>query len=115
MSLQQLIIDWAQRALGVDKAFSIEERAFRMLEEAVELAQAVGLTHDDVVNVSEYVMGRPPGTVYEEVGGVGMTLMALAEVAGFDTNAAIGAALSRVDTPEAIAKCRLKNDSKPRR
>jgi hypothetical protein len=86
-----------------------------MLEEAVELAQAVGLTHEDVVKVSEYVMSRPAGTIHEEVGGVGMTLMALAEVAGFDTNSAIGAALTRVDTPEAIAKCQAKNESKPRR
>lgn len=50
----------------------------RLLEEALELAQAAGLRQLQALAVVEYVYGRPVGVVAQEVGGVAVTLAALA-------------------------------------
>jgi hypothetical protein len=55
-----------------------EQRAFRFIEEAVELVQAVGTSKADVLRVVDYVYGRPVGVVGQEIGGVSVTLAGLA-------------------------------------
>ncbi|MGI2031963.1 hypothetical protein ACRQ1B_06175 [Rhizobium panacihumi] len=59
-----------------------KERARRFLEEALELGQALGLEVDDVQRISSRVYSRLPGLPSQEVGGVCVTLMGLAQVLG---------------------------------
>lgn len=53
-------------------------RAFRFLEEALELAQACDCNRDQAIAIVEYVYGRPKNdNPRQEIGGVEVTLAAL--------------------------------------
>mgnify|MGYP001575296809 FL=1 len=60
------------------------ERAFRFLEEALELVQAAGTTKEQALKLVDYVYGRPVGELPQEVGGVGVTLAAFCSAHGID-------------------------------
>lgn len=80
---QQAMLTWAHETFGGIENFdpcSIEERARRFLEEAIELCQAVGITREETAAVADYVFGREPGQPAQEIGGVMVTLNCLAEV-----------------------------------
>jgi hypothetical protein len=79
--LDQIVVEkWVRRAWG-DKVFdSIEERVLRLSEEALELAQAE--THDKTLmraklhKLVDRVFDRKPGDPPQELGGVGVCLLA---------------------------------------
>lgn len=80
---QQAMLQWARDTFGGIENFdpcSIEERARRFLEEAIELCQAVGVTRQETDTVADYVFGREPGRPAQEIGGAMVTLNCLAEV-----------------------------------
>lgn len=82
---QREILAWAHRAFGGIEGHdpcTPAERARRFAEEAGELVQAVGLTRADWDRIGGYVFGRDVGEPLQEVGGVMLTLAALAEVLG---------------------------------
>lgn len=79
------MLAWAQRVFpsvqGGESGF-VAMRARRFLEEAVELAQAAGVTAEEADAVRAYVFSRPAGDIRQEIGGVMVTLSCLAEVMG---------------------------------
>jgi len=75
---QRAVLQWVIETFG-EPAAAPMERALRVLEEAVELAQAEGLTRDRAIDVVEYVFGKPAGTPSQEAGGLGVTLLAYCE------------------------------------
>jgi NTP pyrophosphatase (non-canonical NTP hydrolase) len=77
-SLQCQVATWMRRCFGTDPSVDTGDRAARFMEEALELAQAAGLSRDDAIALIAYVYDRPRGRVAEEVGDVLMTLCALA-------------------------------------
>lgn len=85
-SRQQAVLAWALENFG-PVAGHREERAARMVEEAIEAAQACGLAQDMVHRIATRVYGRPTGTLAQEIGGLAITLDALAEIAGLDVQA----------------------------
>lgn len=87
------------------------ERAFRFLEEALELAQAMGCTEDQARDLSAYVFARPTGELAQEVGGVSVCLAALCNTVAIDQTQAAEAELARVWTK--IEKIRAKHAAKP--
>jgi NTP pyrophosphatase (non-canonical NTP hydrolase) len=76
------VIDWCSRTFGDAVATDPLERAARLIEEAIELVQACGLPADRVADIARHVYSKPVGEVAQEVGGVGVTLLALADVFG---------------------------------
>lgn len=93
-SLQQRIWDWAVYAFGAER--TTEVRGFRFTEEALELAQAVGLSKEQVLQLVDYVYGRPQGDVDQEIGGVMITLNNLASAHTINVEGAAEAELLRV-------------------
>lgn len=79
---QALVVQWARECFGDMEAFHVQQRALRVLEEAVELAQACGVTAAIVAKLAAYVYGRPVGGIYQEIGGLSITLLALAGACG---------------------------------
>lgn len=77
--------DWINKVLA---KFNITRRvrAFRFLEEALELVQTQGLTLDDVIKQAAYTYGRPVGQVKEEIGATALSLYALAEDLGISVD-----------------------------
>lgn len=84
---QKRVVAWAQDTFG-EIAMSLRERAMRFTEEAVELAQATGLSQEDVSAIVAHVFRKPAGLFDQEVGGVGVTLLALCEIADVSTDLA---------------------------
>jgi NTP pyrophosphatase (non-canonical NTP hydrolase) len=82
----------------------LRTRAIRFLEEAVELAQACGLTEDDILKEVDDVMKKEVGILYQEVGGAGITLLSLCAAAGISAGEAINTEIVRANRPEVLDK-----------
>jgi hypothetical protein len=83
---QVRVAQWCRDAFGVEHASSVPQRGLRLAEEAIEAAQACGVPVDKIHFLVDYVYGRPVGEVGQELGGVGVTLLALANAAGFSAD-----------------------------
>lgn len=84
---QKLVGAWCAAAFGIQHASSVKQRAVRLLEEAIELYQAAEGDPAMAYLMLDFVFGRPAGTVAQELGGVGLTVLALAEAAGLSADA----------------------------
>jgi hypothetical protein len=88
------VSQWCAKAFGSAHAASVAQRAVRMREEAEEAyqaamheagfdpAEALALAHRQ----TDHVHSRPPGKLAQELGGVGVTTLALAHAAGLDAD-----------------------------
>lgn len=95
-TLQGLIYNWTVAMFGSARATSKKERAFRFIEEAIELAQALGLNHEEVVAVVNRNYQVDAGDVAKELAQTQFTLYALAESIGEDAEGLCRSELSRV-------------------
>jgi hypothetical protein len=75
------ILNWAIENFG-PVAANRDERAARLAEEAIEIAHAEGVSLEMVAKIADRVYSRPAGELSQEIGGVRVTLEALAENAG---------------------------------
>lgn len=78
---QKDVLDWVRNTFG-QEYLNDRERALRFIEEALELVQAIGLSTVEVMAVLNHVYARPEGYYPQEMGGVMITLEALAEHLG---------------------------------
>lgn len=83
-SYQERVIKWVTDCFGPEYAVNTKERSMRLLEEVIELVQALGLSKDDVLKQVVWTYGRPVGEPEQEFGGVMFTLAALAACAAVD-------------------------------
>ncbi len=67
--------NWVVSRVGEDH-MQPRERAMRLLEEAIELAQAEGVTENQVRLQVGHVYNRPPGDPIQEAGGIAVCLLA---------------------------------------
>jgi NTP pyrophosphatase (non-canonical NTP hydrolase) len=110
-SFQQRASNWIHTCFGKPIATDITERNFRFLEEALELVQASGFTIEQVSRLVTYTYNRPVGQLYQEVGGVMITLAALCSAHGINMEKA-----GETDLKNAIEKTekiRVKWGTKP--
>jgi hypothetical protein len=89
---------WVLKTFGSEVAWDPRERARRFIEEAIELAQACGLTEFDVDDILAHVYCKPPGEVFQEAGGVGITLLMLCQAFGISADHAERTELQRVQS-----------------
>lgn len=90
------LYEWVRRTFGDEAATSTTERISRLLEEAIELAQAEGFTRAQLAPIVARVYGRPAGHRLEEAGAVGVTLLAYCAAVGIDGARAIREELARI-------------------
>lgn len=83
MTRQWKLIKWAVEMFGT-VALDPKERALRLIEEALEVVQTVGLTREDIIPVLDRTFNRKPGELGNELGGLIMTAEALAEILNID-------------------------------
>lgn len=93
---QKKVSAWAREAFGVEEAMSLPQRGLRLLEEAVEAFQSCGGTEAKAVELVKFVFARPVGPLSGELGGVGVTLLALAAAAGLSADVAEEQEVQRV-------------------
>jgi hypothetical protein len=111
-ALMDRIQDWAIRALGDDVALDPKERAKRVLEEALELAQAEGVSYDEAKDLNIYVYSRSVGEPTQELAGLGLCVLAYARAKDYAFLGLVIKELDRIDTPEMIKRVRFKHDIK---
>lgn len=76
--------EWVVAAFGEQVSDDPGERCMRLLEETVELMQAMGLREEDAARMVKHVYSRPVGDVRQEIGGVVCCLSALASQQNID-------------------------------
>ena len=109
---QQRVEVWCRMCFGDDYDETLVTRAKRLLEEAIELAQALDLPRTTAKTLVDFVYDRPVGEDVQEVGGVMVTLAALCAAAGYNMQDCGEMELKRVwNNMDAV---RLKNQQKRR-
>ena len=83
---QASVARWVSKLFGPAQAADVKGRATRMLEEAIEAAQAAGVSEDVVGKLTRRVYDKPAGDLRQEIGQVGLTLLAFSAAAGFDAD-----------------------------
>lgn len=82
---QAVVKDWITRVFGL-RTLNLRFRAERVLEEALELAQAAGYPQEKIAALTAKVYANPPGRLRQEVGGVAISVLALCETAGISAD-----------------------------
>ena len=95
MTRQREVLNWAMSTFGLIASHR-DERAARLVEEAIEVAQAERVPQHVLAKILERVYSRPPGDLVQEIGGVAITLDALAENVYVSVDIAAQAELDRV-------------------
>lgn len=93
---QRQFADWCETAFGRDEATSLPQRGVRLAEEAIEAAQAAGTSREMLHRLVDHVYDHAPGALHQELGGVGVTLLALAAAAKLDADTEEARELARV-------------------
>ena len=88
MGFQFKCFEWVVKAFGFESAIDPLIRVQRLLEEVIELAQALGFSRENAHKMVDYVYDRPAGEVMQEVGGVMCTLGSLCEAIGISMHSA---------------------------
>lgn len=109
---QQQVRQWVLHCFGQQVADDIATRCFRFFEEAGELCQALGMRKEDALKLVEYTWNRPPGEPRQEMGGVMVTLAALATPAGIIMEREGWSELARIMLPAVTEKIRAKQQAK---
>lgn len=117
--IQSRIARWVEETLGeemqeadLSPLQNRAERAVRFVEEAIELAQSIGVEREQLHRLVDYVMSRPVGDTSQEVGGAMLTLYAVAASCGVDADERVLKEIERVETPEIRAKVRHRQREK---
>ena len=93
---QQTLSEWAIKCFGESEATNPAQRGLRLVEEVIELAQVVKCPKETLHSLIDYIYSRPSGGVYQEVGGVSVTLLLLCESLGISADLAELAEIRRV-------------------
>lgn len=84
MSLQYKLRTWLVACLGEKTLMDPKDRAMRVLEEALELAQAADISVEKASAQLHHVYSRPVGDLNQEIAGVLNTTLLMAECVGQD-------------------------------
>lgn len=106
---------WCRECFGEMTLMDKQERVLRLLEESLELAQALGAQPIDVIATANYVFSRPSGEPRQELGGLMTVLSALATAHRMDISNEALTELNRIEQPEMMEKIRAKHAAKARR
>jgi NTP pyrophosphatase (non-canonical NTP hydrolase) len=110
-TFQSRVQDWMVACFGREITQDTTERNHRFIEESLELAQSLGCSKLQVIELIDYVYSRPIGETKQEVGGVLLTLAALCSANDIDLIDVGEVELARVWVN--IKKIREKRSQKP--
>lgn len=111
-TFQERIKSWLGQVFDAEVRNSVTERALRLCEEALELAQALECDRAQVHKLVDYVFDRDIGNVGQEIAGTMVTLAAVATAAGVDLEEVSLAEVKRIEQPEIIEKIRARQAEK---
>ncbi len=109
--LTRICLAWACNAFGAEHAFNLPLRTLRCAEEAVELAQAAGVSREKMFELVDIVYSRPKGMVHQEIGGVLMVITTICAIQGGDPSFYLTNELCRI-LKQPIEKFAKRNQDK---
>lgn len=112
MTNQPRVAAWVRKVFDEATATNAPERSLRLVEEAIELAQACGVGAEALHRLVDYVLDRPVGDPAQEVAGTMVTLYAAAHAIGVDADEAFERELSRIQQSEVIDRVRRRQKEK---
>jgi len=81
---QRDVLQWAVDRFGA-VARNVDERAARLVEEAIEIAQAAGVKLETVEKIARRTYSRPVSKdIGQEIGGCGITLLGFCESTNYN-------------------------------
>ena len=103
---QRIVFEWGRRAFGEDHMRDKQVRALRLVEEAIEYAQACGVPEEKIGACKNLVYSRPVGAAFQELGGVLVTALAAASSQYYKAEEVLEEEILRVlsKPPEHFAK-----------
>jgi len=107
------VADWVNTRIGPAHMHR-RERAMRLLEEALELAQSEGITEPQALAQIVYTFNRIPGEAFQEAGGVAACLLGWCASVGITLQEVAEAELKRMEAKpleEIRASLARKNDA----
>lgn len=109
--------NWMRKCFGTSPELlalksSVTERVARIVEEMTELAQAEGLTRDEVMRLVDDVYVREIGDPRQELGGVMICLAAYAHTKSFNLEEEWRKEFARISHPDKIERIRARQDTK---
>lgn len=110
--LQKFVLPWLYSIFGVT-AYNRAYRAARFLEEALELVQAVGLDRASAAALVDYVYDREIGEPFQELGGVMITVLGLAENLGLEAEDAAKAEFMRALAFDDEKRAKMRDKVRP--
>lgn len=110
--LQERVTAWVRAVFTEAEATDVPERSLRASEEAIELTQACGVDRETLHRLVDYVYSRPAGDPTKEIAGCLVTIYAAASALGVDADAELETELARIQQPEVIERCRLRQSEK---
>jgi NTP pyrophosphatase (non-canonical NTP hydrolase) len=106
----ELMRKWSGYVFGSRaKEITPHIRMLRLNEEAIELGQAENVTQGELLIIINQVYAKPPGALYQELGGVMTCLIAYCDIRGFDPEDAFFAEFTRIMDPAVMEKVRKRN------
>jgi hypothetical protein len=111
---QQQVAEWCAAAFGAEHQASVPQRGLRMLEEAIEAYQATNGDPAVAHKLIDYIFAKEPGELFQELGGLGVTTLALAAAAGMSADNAEQTEVERVlskPLKHFWARNKVKNDA----
>jgi hypothetical protein len=88
---QRKLVVWGTSCFGADHMADTKVRALRLLEEAIELAQAVDVAPEKCTELVAYVYSRAKGNPSQELGGIGVAWLVAAAALGWYASDALAA------------------------
>lgn len=107
---QRDLMAWSNDCIPGD--VDVPTRLSRFLEEATELVQAGGMTREKAHILVDYVFARKVGDPDQEIGGVMVTLLLVAEVMGLDVERSFITEFNRIHQPAVIEKVKVRQAEK---
>lgn len=100
---------WGMATFGPNVMGDKREQVIRFLEEAMELAQSLGLDVEDTLRIAQFVFQRKPGKPRKEIGDVAIMLSYLSRLEGTTIEDAHRQQLSEVIGRSNIIREKRKN------
>lgn len=112
MNHQERVAVWLDQVFDAEERANTKERSLRVVEEAIELAQACGADEATVHRLVEYIFERPVGEPAKELAGVMVTVYAAAESLGESADARFDEEMHRIWRPEVRDRVRRRQVEK---
>jgi hypothetical protein len=112
--VQRRVAQWIKSTFGPEyiTPAAAQERGLRVAEEAIELAQSLGVDQDTMNRLVTYVYQRPAGEPAKELAQCLVTLCGCAEALDLSLLPLVNNELNRIETPEIVARCRERQAQK---